>query len=401
MMVMMSFHPMNFKTVRRFLAGTLLIVTLVCLPLLGADKQRPIDITNFSRLKSYIRKEVKRREVEQSLRSFIRQTHPSRMVGSSGHNKAIPHLKEQIIKRGANSSLARKISMEVQTFTPDVKWASGIYLDDFEQKIKPNYSSNHPEYQKWNRFTRQRVELLEKLAKLRGANLVWEKQGADSSNKVIILGAHYDSLVSDPNTLETLPGAQMPGADDNASGVTVLLALIKVLAPLKVKHTVRVIFFDFQELGFLGSKAYVTLNQKQLKKESIYGMINLEMLGHDTVVEDTSKQSGNMRTYIRKTGSGDGFKRDRVLANTILDAGARLGSRVNFDLIPNGFDSSDHLPFWQAGIPAMMMTQNWEEDFNHRGFNSSNDFSETINFVTLHHSAQFIAAGVLSWALGL
>ncbi|MBT3236503.1 MAG: M28 family peptidase [Bdellovibrionales bacterium] len=371
--------------------------TMAAIPLVASGKE----ITTFSQIQRLIIDSIKRRNTESYLRSFVQATHPGRMVGSSGHKKAFSYLKKSIRELGGQNSLKRQVQVAGQQFVPEVNWAISLYQQDFERKIKTKFSPNSREYQKWLRFTQQRIKILDSLKGVTGRNLVWEKLGRRYPQEVLLIGAHYDSLVSDPKTLLIKADEMMPGADDNASGVSTLLALIKLLAPLELPRTVRIIFFDFQELGFLGSRAYVEANKQQWKKEKIFGMLNLEMLGHDTKLDDTSKQLGNMRAYIRSPGDADGFKQDRILANQILTAGAKQGSGVSFDLIPNGFDSSDHLPFWSAGLPAMFFTQNWEEDFNHRGFNSSNDFSETINFVTLHHSAQFIAAGVLSWAFGI
>ncbi len=96
-------------------------------------------------------------------------------------------------------------------------------------------------------------------------NIVAEKKGTISPNRVFILGAHYD----------TVPGS--PGADDNASAIAVLLEVASNIQTVPLGCTVRLIAFSLEECDYIGSTHYV----ESLKKgeEKILGMISLEMVG--------------------------------------------------------------------------------------------------------------------------
>jgi len=103
------------------------------------------------------------------------------------------------------------------------------------------------------------------------ANLVAELPGAARADKIVVLGAHYD-------TVQTTPGA-----DDNASAVAVLLEAARLMRELKPKRTVRFVAFPCEEpphfnLGEMGSQIYA--QQCRRRNERIVGMLCLEMVGY-------------------------------------------------------------------------------------------------------------------------
>jgi glutaminyl-peptide cyclotransferase len=151
-----------------------------------------------------------------------------------------------------------------------------------------------------------------------------------------ILGAHYDSRIyadHDPDPLkQTQP---TPGANNGASGVAVLLELARTLpadAP-----PVWLVFFDAEDNGkipgwdwTLGSKAFVSL--MTVKPQA---MVLVDMVG---ATDSTFYLDGNS---------------DRQLSSSIWDTAAKLGyedvfiPRIKYNIL------DDHIPFIQAGIPAV------------------------------------------------
>jgi len=219
--------------------------------------------------------------------------------------------------------------------------------------------------------------------------------------EIIILGAHYDTIINDKKSLIVKSEGEMPGADDNGSSVATLLMLAKLLTQMDLKKTVRIVFFDMEETGFLGSRAYVSKYKEELVNNSkLFGYINLEMLGYDSSRNDAKKRTGNMKAYIRKKGE-EGHEADLKMANFLTEKGIKYAGRVRFDIEDNSFNSSDHINFWDQKIPALTFTQNWEEDFNKERYHTSNDFPETLNFSTLYNSFRFITSGVLAWNFSL
>ena len=155
------------------------------------------------------------------------------------------------------------------------------------------------------------------------ANVVAVKPGA--SPRQIVVGAHYDSV------------SKGLGADDNASGVAVMLEVAELLADEFTPYTVCFVAFGAEEVGFLGSAAFVAGMSEEERANTLL-MVNL-----DSVV------AGNFQYVYSEEGSS--AARDWVL--TWASAHGR-DLRTVHDIVfndPHGNGFSDYAPFLAAGIP--------------------------------------------------
>ena len=100
-----------------------------------------------------------------------------------------------------------------------------------------------------------------------GTNLIVDV-GNLSSKKHIILSAHFD----------VVPGS--PGANDDASGIAILIDVIEKIRKLKLKNKIRVIFFDDEEIGRFGSISYI----KEYGLKDLIAVYHLELCGMGDVV---------------------------------------------------------------------------------------------------------------------
>ncbi|SDX04571.1 M20/M25/M40 family metallo-hydrolase [Paenibacillus sp. CF384] len=171
---------------------------------------------------------------------------------------------------------------------------------------------------------------------IHSANVVATMPG--KSARVLYVGAHYDSV------------GVSKGADDNASGVSVMLEAAKAVLKSEVPYTIKFLAFGSEEVGLEGSNYYVS----QLSQEEInnaVAMINLDSLA----VGDHMHIYGNSGT--------DGFVRDLG-----LDIAKRLNLNISTQtglnpLYPAGttIDASDHVAFKYAGIPyGYLEATNWQ-----------------------------------------
>ena len=88
-----------------------------------------------------------------------------------------------------------------------------------------------------------------------------------SGNGLVIIGAHYDVV---PET--------EAGANDNTSGVAVLLSLAEALAGRSLPYTIRFVAFGSEEIGLYGSRHYVeSLDEAELAR--ITAMLNFDVVG--------------------------------------------------------------------------------------------------------------------------
>jgi alkaline phosphatase isozyme conversion protein len=166
------------------------------------------------------------------------------------------------------------------------------------------------------------------------ANVVAIKKG--TSAQEVIVGAHYDST-----------GAG-PGADDNASGVAVMLEVARLLTSQTTPYTIRFIAFGAAESGLLGS--YFYLNQmSQEEFENVIGMVDLDGLiaGNVAYVYGDEGQQSHVRDWAVEWASGNGFDLQTIRNVDLTDP-------------KTGKGTSDYAPFRDAGIPyAYFQSTDW------------------------------------------
>ncbi len=105
-------------------------------------------------------------------------------------------------------------------------------------------------------------------------NVVCTKPGAGSSPHLIVLCGHYDSRMQNAGDVV----ATAPGADDNATGIAVILELARILAQTQLRDTVQFLGFSGEEQGLWGSAAYAQYAQDN--GIDIHRLINLDMVGY-------------------------------------------------------------------------------------------------------------------------
>ncbi len=178
-------------------------------------------------------------------------------------------------------------------------------------------------------------------------NLVASHPGASSDGEVLIV-AHYD----------TVPDC--PGADDNASGVAGLLVAAEALASSRFRREVIFVAFALEEYGYPGSLHYV--EQAKTRRATIAGVFDLEMIGYTTLTQvvPPGVRAREVGDFIGVIGN----RRSASLVSLFKDGAGRYVPRLPVEeLIVEGNGEafpvvrrSDHAPFWDAGYPAVMIT---------------------------------------------
>lgn len=181
-------------------------------------------------------------------------------------------------------------------------------------------------------------------------NIVMILEGSDLKMKqeCLVIGAHYDHLgLGGPGSGSRRPDtlAIHYGADDNASGVAMMLELAKSLADEKPKRSVVIVAFGAEEQGIIGSKYFVEHLPKNMPKPVV--MVNLDMVGRL-----------NEKRNLEINGTGtftDAEKLLKSIPNPDL---------LNFTMIPGGFGPSDHTSFYANGIPVLFFTTGVHYDYH-------------------------------------
>jgi hypothetical protein len=154
----------------------------------------------------------------------------------------------------------------------------------------------------------------------------------------VVVGAHYDHLgLGWPDVREEHRGKIHHGADDNASGVAVLLELAQVLGKsLKPNSTVVFVAFTGEEAGRKGSKYFVG-NQKRYPSEQCLGMVNLDTVGRLEEKKLLVLGAGSATEWVH------------------IFRGAGYVTGVGVETVSRELDSSDQKSFQEAGVPAVQL----------------------------------------------
>lgn len=177
-----------------------------------------------------------------------------------------------------------------------------------------------------------------------------------TTDDAIVLGAHYDHL-----------GHGYPGADDNASGVAVALAIAGTLATQHLERTVVIACFSAEEEGLLGSEYFVD----HLPVQHVVAMVNLDMVGRP--LQD--------RFWFRRGLALFGVPHDaiglvgthrypalRAIADTAFDdatlAAEDLPDRIEREVDDQSNDRSDSTSFEARGIPSLFFGDGESTDYH-------------------------------------
>ncbi|MEG3938501.1 M20/M25/M40 family metallo-hydrolase [Microcoleus sp. S36b_A3] len=188
----------------------------------------------------------------------------------------------------------------------------------------------------------------------------------------IIIGAHYD----------TVPGTA--GADDNATGVAVLLELARAIALQPLQYPVQLVAFDMEEAGCWGSKHHAAKYKQQ--QQSIRLMISLEMLGYcNNKPNSQSYPAGlkyfypNIGNFIALIGNLRTVRDMMALSGNIRKSGQACEwlPVPNRGLIVPDTRRSDHAPFWDNGYPAIMVTDT--ANMRNPHYHQASDKIETLD----------------------
>ncbi|MCH6266411.1 M28 family peptidase [Neobacillus citreus] len=186
------------------------------------------------------------------------------------------------------------------------------------------------------------------------------------TGQVVMIGAHHDSVQNGP------------GANDDASGVSAVLELARVMADAPTDTELRFVTFGSEELGLLGSYHYAgTLSADEADR--IVAHFQMDMIGSKDAGGD-NKANGLIMYTI------DGKK------NLVTDLASAAGDRTALgEVVPYGqLGRSDHQPFHELGIPAALFIHSPLEPWYH----TPADTLDKIDKNKLQETAEIVGASV-------
>ena len=219
------------------------------------------------------------------------------------------------------------------------------------------------------------------LAKLPLSNIEAVLEGSTRGAEIVVVGAHYDTVVG------------CPGANDNATGVAAVLELAQRFSGRRQPRAIRFVAFVNEEPPFfqtehMGSAVYA--NALRSGDERVAGMLSLETMGYYAEERGSQRYPAPMAAVYPDVGNFIGLVANVASARLLWRARRAFKRRTSFPLqsatvpaaIP-GVGWSDHWAFWQAGYPAMMVTDT--APYRYPWYHTADDTPEKVDYDRLAH----------------
>ncbi len=209
------------------------------------------------------------------------------------------------------------------------------------------------------------------------SNLSVEIPGVTKPEEIIVVGAHYDSIFGSP------------GANDNGTGVVATLALARRMAGSAPRRTLRFVFFVneeppfFQQEGQMGSLVYA--RQCRARNDNIIAMLALETMGCFSDEPGTQHYPLGLGLLYPSQGNFIGFVGSVGSRGLVRKCIASFQQHAQFPsegaALPGhipGVGWSDHWSFWQAGYPAIMITDT--APFRYAHYHEAEDTPDKVDY---------------------
>ena len=217
-----------------------------------------------------------------------------------------------------------------------------------------------------------------------GVNLIGTRRGA--SREYVLVSAHYDHI------------AHCAGADDNASGMAAVLEIARLLASRPRARTLVIAFWDEEERGLLGSRAFAARARE--RSENIVATLSLDAVGVARAAPGSQRVPPGLDKLLPAQAAllaQRAFRADFIALVANTDArpladrfSAYAGpldlpllrvdvSALEAALLPDLF-RSDHAAFWLAGYPGLLLTDT--ADYRNAGYHCQRapDLPSTLDY---------------------
>ena len=215
------------------------------------------------------------------------------------------------------------------------------------------------------------TDLKRETAGTRNVAMVLPGEDPVFKNEYLIIGAHYDHLGSggagsSSRTPDTV--AVHYGADDNASGIAMMLELAQKFANgnKTLSRSIVFIAFSAEEMGLLGARHFI--ENMPVSASSVNAMINLDMVGR---LKDTRV------LQVGGAGTAAGMK---YILTELNDT-----SRIILTISDEGYGPSDHSVFYGADIPVLFVSTG-----AHLDYHTPKDTEDRINYAGMIDIADYI-----------
>ena len=200
--------------------------------------------------------------------------------------------------------------------------------------------------------------------------------GHTNAQEIVVLGAHYDTV-----------GA-CPGANDNGTGVAAMLEIARRFAGTPQSRTIKFVAFVNEEPPFFQTPqmgSYVYAKAAQARGDRIVAMLALETMGYYSTAQGSQQYPAPIAAMYPDVGDFIGFVSNVESEPLLLAARAAFQAATSFPVQalagPTGLPGvgwSDHWSFWEAGYPALMVTDT--APFRYPWYHTAHDTPDKIDY---------------------
>lgn len=224
-------------------------------------------------------------------------------------------------------------------------------------------------------------------------NVIATQKGVAGNNSahLFLVGAHYDSENSMASSLDDSYTMPAPGADDDASGVAVVIEVATVLSKFRLNYPIRYVAFGAEEAGYDRSGG--------LKGSSYY--VDQEVARHATyeatAVIDMIGYRGNVGNHVVALSRGP--QDPLAIGMTVAAIDQSLNISVESVVDPS-ISYSDHYSFWAAGYPSVLLSESLpgtpaSYEFN-PFYHSADDTVDHLSKVQMTEVAKALIGGIVA-----
>lgn len=218
--------------------------------------------------------------------------------------------------------------------------------------------------------------------------------GRERPTEILLLGAHYDSVLSSP------------GADDNASGIAALLELSRRFAEAEPARTLRMVAFVNEESPFfgtirMGSVAYA--REARARNDDIRLMLSLETMGYYRDEPASQRYPPLFRFFYPDRGAFVAFVSNFASRHVLRQCVEAFRRHSDFPVehlagppLIRGLSWSDHSSFWRQGYPAVMITDTAFYRYPH--YHTGSDTPDQLAYGALARVVEGLAGAILELA---
>lgn len=241
-------------------------------------------------------------------------------------------------------------------------------------------------------------------------NVLGVQKGSDP-HRYVIVGAHIDSRITDVMNVT----GDAPGANDNASGVALVLEAARILSREKFAATIVYAVFSGEEQGLWG--ATLLAETATARGWQVDAMLNNDIVGDSVgqggvsvadrvrVFSEGIRASESLVEAIERRGlGGEDDGPSRALAKAVDGTAAAIpgGLDVFVDRRPDRFGrGGDHEPFLRQGFPAVRFTvgaENWDRQHQDLRTENGTVFGDTVEGMDFDYLAKVTAINVAALA---